>query len=119
MRPAPGEVLHFVPHVAAIAREPDPYVWAVDAEQAPSSWFPRHCPRALAWVGPRTTMDDRDRVLGPGGGLRAHAIEYGGVERFHTARLWAYRLPAAGRTRCPAVTDRISLTWLAGNSGRK
>jgi hypothetical protein len=57
MRPAAGEVLHFsedpsiarfVPHVAATAREPKPYVWAVDAEQAPSYWFPRQCPRAMA-----------------------------------------------------------------------
>ena len=39
MRPAPGEVLHFsedptitrfVPHVAATARQPQAYVWAVD-----------------------------------------------------------------------------------------
>jgi hypothetical protein len=104
MRPAAGEVLHFsedpsitrlVPHVAATAREPEPYVWAVDAEQAPSYWFPRQCPRAMAWVGPHTTVDDRERIVGPGGGERVHAVEYGWLDRMRTVRLYAYRLPAA------------------------
>jgi hypothetical protein len=104
MRPAAGEVLHFsedpsitrfVPHVAATARETDPYVWAVDAEQAPSYWFPRQCPRAMAWVGPRTTVDDRERIVGPGGGERVHAVEYGWLNRIRTVRLYAYRLPVA------------------------
>jgi hypothetical protein len=104
MRPAAGEVLHFsedpsitrfVPHVAATTRETDPYVWAVDAEQAPSYWFPRQCPRAMAWAGPRTTVDDRERIIGPGGGERVHAIEYGWLDRIRTVGLYAYRLPAA------------------------
>jgi hypothetical protein len=104
MRPVPGELLHFsedptitrfAPHVAATAADPDPYVWAVDAEQSPSYWFPRQCPRAMAWIGPRTTVEDRERVLGPGGGERVHAIEYGWLEAMRTVRLYAYRLPAA------------------------
>jgi hypothetical protein len=104
MRPVPGEVLHFsedstitgfVPHVARTAREPSPYVWAVDAEQAPSYWFPRDCPRMMAWAGPWTTVDDRERILGPGGGERVHAVEYSWLERMRTVRLYAYRLPAA------------------------
>jgi hypothetical protein len=105
MRPVPDEVLHFsedpsitgfVPHVAATTREPLPYVWAVDAEQAPSYWFPRDCPRLLTWVGPSTTVDDRERILGPGGGERVHAVEYAWLERMRTVRLYAYRLPASG-----------------------
>jgi hypothetical protein len=104
MRPAAGEVLHFSedpaitrfrPHVAATSTEPDPYVWAVDAGNAPSYWFPRDCPRAMAWIGPDTTVDDRDRILGPGGGARVHAVEYGWLERIQQVRLYAYRLPAA------------------------
>lgn len=60
MRPRPRELLHFsedpgitefVPHVAATAQQSEPYVWAVDAAQAPSYWFPRQCPRAMAWSG--------------------------------------------------------------------
>ena len=63
MRPEPGQVLHFsedptitrfVPHVAATARQPEAYVWAVDSDHAPSYWFPRQCPRAMAWVRPET-----------------------------------------------------------------
>ncbi len=66
----------FVPHVAATAQQPDAYVWAVDPERAPDYWFPRDCPRAMAWVEPTTTTADRDRILGPGGGERVHAVEY-------------------------------------------
>jgi hypothetical protein len=104
MRPRPGEVLHFSedptitrfdPHVAATARQPEAYVWAVDDHNAPSYWFPRQCPRVLAWAGPVTTMDDHERFLGPGGGDRVHAVEYGWLDRMRTVHLYAYRLPAA------------------------
>ena len=48
---------------------------AVDAARSPDYWFPRRCPRAMAWVTPSTTDADRERILGPGGGDRVHAIE--------------------------------------------
>jgi hypothetical protein len=104
MRPRPGEVLHFsedptirrfAPHVAPTSNEPDAYVWAVDFARSPDYWFPRDCPRAMAWANPATTQSDRDRILGPGGGDRVHAIEYGWLEAMRTVRLYAYRLPAA------------------------
>jgi hypothetical protein len=80
VRPAPGEVLHFsedptiqvfVPHVARTAQQPEPYVWAVDDDRAPDYWFPRACPRALAWATPATTMADREIFLGTS--WRVHA----------------------------------------------
>src|SRR5262245_54004126 len=101
MRPEPGQVLHFsedhtitrfVPRVVASAPA---YVWAVDAARAPDYWFPRDCPRAMAWVLPTTSTGDRERILGPGGGERVHAIEYDWVQRFLHSRLFAYRLPSA------------------------
>ncbi|MDT0347074.1 DUF6886 family protein [Streptomyces litchfieldiae] len=104
MRPSSGEVLHFSedptitlfrPHVAATARQSTAYVWAVDADRAPAYWFPRQCPRAMAWTVPGTADDDRWRILGPGGGVRVHAIEYPWLDRMRTTRLFAYRLPAA------------------------
>jgi hypothetical protein len=104
VRPRPGEVLHFsedprierfVPHVAATARQPQAYVWAVDAGQAPSYWFPRDCPRAMAWSVPGATTTDLLRILGPGGGQRVHVVEYAWLERIRTVDLYAYRLPAA------------------------
>ncbi|MEU8236916.1 DUF6886 family protein [Actinoplanes missouriensis] len=107
MRPAVGEVLHFsedpaigrfVPHVAATARQAEAYVWAVDAEQAPGYWFPRQCPRAMAWVRPGTTGADRERIVGAGCGERVHAIEFGWLEAMRSTILYAYRLPA-GRFR--------------------
>jgi hypothetical protein len=104
MRPEPGQVLHFsedptitrfVPHVAATAQQPEAYVWAVDHGRSPDYWFPRQCPRAMAWTGPDTTAEDRDRIVGAGCGERVHAVEYGWLEAIRTARVFAYRLPAA------------------------
>ena len=103
MRPAPGEVLHFsedptitrfAPHVAATSRESEPYVWAVGADRCPDYWFPRDCPRAMAWTVPETTRADRDRIIGAGCGDRVHAIEYRWLDALRTTRLYAYRLPA-------------------------
>jgi len=100
--PAAGEVLHFShdptivrfePHVAATAQQPEPYVWAVDAERCPDYWFPRDCPRAMAWAVPGTTARDRAEILGPGA-ERVHVIEHRWLEALRTARLFAYRLPA-------------------------
>ncbi len=106
MRPEPGTVLHFSedpgitrfdPHVARTARERRAYVWAVDAARAPDYWFPRACPRALAWVEPSTTDADRLRVLGPSA-TRVHLIEYGWLTALQTVRLYAYRFDAADFT---------------------
>ena len=100
MLPGPGEVLHFSedptitrfePHVAATAQQPEAYVWALDAERAPCYWFPRQCPRGTAWVVPTTTAEDRERIIGRGGGDRVHAVEYGWLDRIRTTRLYAYR----------------------------
>jgi hypothetical protein len=103
MRPEPGQVLHFsedptitrfVPHVAATAQQPQAYVWAVDCEQAPSYWFPRQCPRALAWATPTTSDVDRERIIGAGCGRRVHVIEYGWLASMRTTRLYAYAFDA-------------------------
>lgn len=104
MRPGDGEVLHFsedptitgfVPHVAATARVPGAYVWAVDAERAPAYWFPRQCPRVLTWRTASSAAADVQRIIGPSGAPRLHAVEYAWLERMRAVRLYAYRLPAA------------------------
>ncbi|TCC03851.1 DUF6886 family protein [Kribbella soli] len=103
MRPAAGEVLHFSedptieifrPHVAKTAQQATAYVWAVGHDRAPDYWFPRQCPRAMAWVGPNTTPEDRDRIIGAGSGSRVHAVEYGWLDAMRSVELYAYRLPA-------------------------
>lgn len=100
MRPAPGEVVHFSedptitrfePHVAATAQQPEAYVWAVGPDRAPDYWFPRQCPRAMAWVTPSTSSADRAWL----GSARVHAIEYGWLEEMRTVRLYAYRFAAS------------------------
>lgn len=91
MRPAPGEVLHFSedPHLTRFAPQGE-YVWAVGYDRAPDYWFPRDCPRGMAWVTPSTT----DRSLLSPGVDRVHVIEYGWLARLQTVVLYAYRLPA-------------------------
>jgi hypothetical protein len=104
VRPGDGEVLHFsedptitefVPHVAASARVTQAYVWAVDAQRAPSYWFPRQCPRVLTWPTASSTSSDVARIIGRSGASRVHAVEYAWLERMRSVRLFAYRLPAA------------------------
>jgi hypothetical protein len=103
MRPEIGEVMHFsedpaitrfVPHVARTATEPTAYVWAVNFDHAPSYWFPRQCPRAMAWVAGDTTIEDHERVLG-GHADRVHMIEYAWLRRLQAAQVFAYRFDAA------------------------
>ena len=89
MRPAPGEVLHFSEDPTIEHFIPrDSYVWAVDADHSPAYWFPRDCPRAMAWTVPATTAADRDRIIGAGGGDRVHAIEYRWLDALRTTRLY-------------------------------
>jgi hypothetical protein len=98
VRPPAGELLHFsedpsitvfAPHVAATARERQPYVWAVDSDQAPGYWFPRDCPRVLTWASARTTTLDCVRFLGASS--RVHAIEYAWLDKLLSTVLYAYR----------------------------
>lgn len=103
MIPDAGQVLHFSedptitvfqPRVSASSGHPDALVWAVGPERAADYWFPRACPRAMAWLLPSTSAADRDALLGPGGGYRVHAVEYGWLDAMRSVTLYAYRLPA-------------------------
>lgn len=98
-----AEVLHFSedpgidrfePHRARTAADPRALVWAVEPRRAPDYWFPRQCPRAMAWTTGGTTADDARRVLGPGGGDRVHAVEHRWLRRIAAAQVFVYRLPA-------------------------
>lgn len=103
MRPSAVEVLHFsedptitefAPHIAATSNDPAAFVWAVGDRHAPSYWFPRQCPRAMAWITSGTTVLDRERILGPRN-ARVHLVEYGWLQRIQTAKVFAYRFDAA------------------------
>lgn len=121
MLPAPGELLHFsedptitrfAPHVAATAQQPEAYVWANGPDRAPSYWFPRQCPRGTAWVGPGTSDEDRDRIVGAGSGDRVHAVEYRWLDRMRTTRLYAYRFAEADFRSFPFDADHAH-AWVA------
>jgi len=104
MRAEAGQVLHFsedptikrfVPHVAATSALGTPYVWAVDGDRCQDHWFPRQCPRVMAWAVDRTAPGEIERIIGAGCGTRVHAIEYAWLRAVIEVRLYAYRLPAA------------------------
>ena len=78
-----------------VPQPPSYYVWAVDHDRAPDYWFPRQCPRAMAWVGAGTSEVDRERIIGVGCGVRVHAIEYAWWDAMRSIRLYAYRFSAA------------------------
>jgi hypothetical protein len=80
----------FVPHRAATALDDEELVWAIDDAHLPSYWFPRDCPRATFWAGPRTTPEDAKLLHGS---PRVHAIEWDWWDRFREARIFLYRLP--------------------------
>lgn len=119
-----GEVLHFsedptitrfVPHVPVTAISDHPLVWAADRAIAPAYWFPRDCPRVLAWVIPDTSAVDRERIIGPGGGERVHAIEYAWLDAMRTVRLFVYRLPSENFR---PLGEPIPHAWVASETIR-
>lgn len=80
--------------MAATAQQPEAYVWAVDGPRCPDYWFPRDCPRAMAWRVPGCDPDLADRLLGPGV-ERLHVLEHGWLRALTTTVLWAYPFAAA------------------------
>lgn len=88
------DIREFQPHVAHTASQTTPYVWACTPDRCPDYWFPRQTPRALAWRTPTSDPAIADTLLGPGV-KRLHVIEYDAVPAMTSARLFAYRFPAA------------------------
>lgn len=88
------DITEFLPHVAATARQPEAYVWAVDAERCPDYWFPRECPRAMAWRTADSDPEVGDRLLGRGV-ERVHVIEYPWLRVLTTTTVHAYPFAAA------------------------
>ena len=84
----------FRPHIPATNPTAPALVWAVDTRHAPLFWFPRDCPRGCIWATSATLPEDRDRLLGPGGAVRVHAVEGAWMAPIGRCRLYAYRLPA-------------------------
>lgn len=91
----------FEPHVAPTAQVDGARVWAIDAEHAPSYWFPRACPRACCWRAAGANEAAEEPLLGLGGASRMHAIESGWLERLRACRLFVYRFDPAPFVREP------------------
>jgi hypothetical protein len=89
-------ITRFEPHLAKTAQVKGAYVWAVPAHRACDYWFPRQCPRAMTWARPDSDPEDVAKIIGPGGGTRVHAIEYGWLEAIRTVELYVYRFDPTG-----------------------
>lgn len=111
-------ITRFVPHLAKTAQVPGHYVWAVPAHRACDYWFPRQCPRAMTWARPDSTPEDVERIIGPGGGRRVHAVEYGWLSAIDSVELYAYRFAPDGFRPCddsdepPAVVTESAVVPL-------
>jgi hypothetical protein len=86
------EVFH--PHHHELHALDEPLVWAIDTTRQWLYWFPRDCPRACFNAKEDTTVEDVERWLDGDRRRRVGVIESGWLERFRTARVYAYRLPA-------------------------
>jgi hypothetical protein len=84
----------FEPHRAPTSSVDEKLVWAVDTTFGWLYWFPRDCPRACFNAKEDTTDEDVDRWLDGDRTRRTSVIESAWLERFRTARVYAYRLPA-------------------------
>jgi hypothetical protein len=83
----------FHPHHNELHALDEPLVWAVDTTQQWLYWFPRDCPRACFNAKADTTEEDVERWLDGDRTRRVGVIESGWLERFRSARVYAYRLP--------------------------
>ena len=86
------EVFH--PHRAPTSSLDEKLVWAIDTIYWWLYWFPRECPRACFNATQGTTDADVDRWLGGDRARRVSVIECDWLERFRSARVYAYRLPS-------------------------
>jgi hypothetical protein len=83
----------FYPHHHELHALGEPLVWAVDSQYWWLYWFPRDCPRACFNAKEDTTDDDVQGWLDGDRARRVAVIETGWLERFRSARVYAYRLP--------------------------
>lgn len=83
----------FVPHRAKTSSLDEKYVWAIDVWHAPMYFFPRDCPRACFWPGPKTTAQDRERWFDHVRARMVIAIESAWLDRLRTISLYRYTMP--------------------------
>lgn len=86
----------FQPRTPEHRLDVEPLVWAIDEWHAPMYFFPRDCPRILAWVLPTTSEADRECWFGGSEATMLAHMEYGWFERMHTTPLYRYTMPGEG-----------------------
>lgn len=83
----------FTPHRAPTSNRDEEFVWAIDEWHAPMYLFPRDCPRACFWPGPKTSPADRARWFDTVEARMVIAVESGWLERIRTTSLYRYTMP--------------------------
>jgi hypothetical protein len=83
----------FRPHRNELHALDEPLVWAVDTHYSWLYWFPRDCPRACFEANDDTCDGDVEHWLDGDRTRRVAVIESGWLDRFRSARVYAYRLP--------------------------
>jgi hypothetical protein len=83
----------FRPHHNELHELDEPLVWAVDSTYWWLYWFPRDCPRACFNAKADTTEEDVERWLDGDRSRRVSVIETTWLDRFRSARVYAYRFP--------------------------
>jgi hypothetical protein len=100
-----ASITRFEPRANEQHDSPEPLVWAIDTPHLPAYWFPRECPRGTFWAVVSTSDDDVERFLTGDRARRVHAIQADWLERFRSARVYAYRLPAERFERYEGAAD--------------
>jgi hypothetical protein len=71
-----------------------PLVWAIEEAWQAMYLFPRDCPRIVLWPGAHATREDLDRWWDGRQCTAIAHLEWAWFERFRTARIHRYALPA-------------------------
>lgn len=113
----------FVPRALVQDRPPgqewlnEPLVWAIDAWHAPLYYFPRDCPRIVAWPTADTTPADRALWFGDRDAHMLAHIEWTWLEPLRTAALYRYTFDA-GPFRALPGPHMSPGTWVSAAAVR-
>ncbi|MGB2694844.1 MAG: DUF6886 family protein [Dehalococcoidia bacterium] len=103
------DIAVFEPHRAATSNVDEELVWAIDEWHAAMYYFPRQCPRACFWPGPKTSEDDCERWFGGIDARMVIAVEAGWLERIRSTTLYRYSMPESTFR----LTDATAGHWVS------
>ncbi len=88
----PG-IVRFEPRPSPSGGDLPDVVWAIHEDRAVMYYFPRDCPRACFWPGPRTSDEDRERWFGGDDARMIICVESAWLNRIRTTTIYRYTMP--------------------------